>query len=66
MICMFAVMRFQKHTTHGNIGGASSHCERERYTKNVDSTKTMYNEVHNYRLGDKNNTLLEVVKEQSH
>ncbi|MEQ1620558.1 MAG: MobV family relaxase [Methylococcales bacterium] len=40
---MFAVMRFEKLKTFGNIGGVESHCLRSRETLNADPAKSMLN-----------------------
>jgi hypothetical protein len=40
---MFAVMRFEKLKTYGNIGGVEGHCARTRPTPNADPTKSKLN-----------------------
>ena len=40
---MFAVMRFEKLKTYGNIGGVEGHCARTRPTPNADPEKTKFN-----------------------
>lgn len=40
---MFAVMRFEKLKTFGNIGGVGGHCARTRETPNADPSKTKLN-----------------------
>lgn len=40
---MFAVMRFEKLKTFGNIAGVESHCLRLRETSNADSNSSKFN-----------------------